>query len=253
MNKIVIACDLDNTLIHSYKYKKDGDICIEWIDGEEQGFTDEKTFELLEEVRKNAEFVPVTTRSIEQFTRINWERDVCPEFAVTTNGAMLLKRGTKDSSWEDESKQLLENYRTELDDILAKLQEEDCYVRCRKVDEMYVYVSCKDGVDVDRIVSYYSDKTKLNIAASGRKIYFLPPDFNKGSAIERLKACFKPEFIIAAGDSKIDIPMLEKADLAFCKPSIFDAVDNKNKRIFIDENDLMGSILNEIKSWEIIL
>ena len=217
---------------------------------EDQGFINEKTFELLEEVQKHAEFVPVTTRSIEQFMRINWEKDVCPELAVTTNGAILLNKETKELSWEDESRQLLENYRTELDDILAMLSEEDCYVRCRKVDDMYVYVSCKDGVDINEKVNYYSGKTKLNIAASGKKIYFLPPDFNKGSAIDRLKAYFKPDYIIAAGDSRIDIPMLERSDLAFCKQSIVDFVDNKNKRVFSDENDLMRSILDEIKKVE---
>ena len=36
MKKVILACDLDNTLIHSYKHKKDDDICIEFIKEKEQ-------------------------------------------------------------------------------------------------------------------------------------------------------------------------------------------------------------------------
>ena len=66
MNNILFACDLDNTLIHSWKHRKDGDICVEWIDGKEQGYMSEKVCVLLRHVIGKVDFVPVTTRSVAQ-------------------------------------------------------------------------------------------------------------------------------------------------------------------------------------------
>ena len=39
MRKILFTCDLDNTLLHSYKHRQDGDVCIEILKEKEQGFT----------------------------------------------------------------------------------------------------------------------------------------------------------------------------------------------------------------------
>ena len=77
----------------------------------------------------------------------------------------------------------------------------------------------------------------------------MPPQFNKGAALTRLKEKFTPEFVIAAGDSEIDIPMLEIADLAYCKESIIDKVSNKNKKIFTNETDLINSMLGDVRQF----
>ena len=65
MKNILIACDLDNTLIHSYKQKRDGDMCIEWINGKEQSYINKETYEQIEELKMLARYTPLTTRSIE--------------------------------------------------------------------------------------------------------------------------------------------------------------------------------------------
>ena len=72
MKKILFACDLDNTLIHSWKHKREGDICVEWLNGNEQGYIAEDTCEMLRKVMSLVEFVPVTTRSVAQYQRIMW-------------------------------------------------------------------------------------------------------------------------------------------------------------------------------------
>ena len=38
---LIFATDLDNTLIHSYKSKRDGDICIEKYQGKEFSYIPE--------------------------------------------------------------------------------------------------------------------------------------------------------------------------------------------------------------------
>ena len=251
MKNILIACDLDNTLIHSYKQKRDGDMCIEWINGKEQSYINKETYEQIEELKMLARYTPLTTRSIEQYLRINWKPGAEPEYAVTTNGAILLSNNERVSSWDETSYKFMDEYRKDLDDILAMLesQKEDLHIRCRKVDEMYVFAYCEDGGSVEGIADTFSEKTRLRVEYFGRKIYFLPPQFNKGAALTRLKEKFVPEFVIAAGDSEIDITMLEIADLAYCKESIFDKVSNKNKKSFTNETDLINSILGDVRQF----
>ena len=42
---MIFASDLDNTLIHSYKFRKEDDVCVEWIQDKEQSFMSKKAIE----------------------------------------------------------------------------------------------------------------------------------------------------------------------------------------------------------------
>uniref|UniRef100_I5AXG9 Putative HAD superfamily hydrolase n=1 Tax=Eubacterium cellulosolvens (strain ATCC 43171 / JCM 9499 / 6) TaxID=633697 RepID=I5AXG9_EUBC6 len=244
MKKILFACDLDNTLIHSYRKKKEGDVCVEWLNGNEQGFISGTVRDEMAGLQKYVDLIPVTTRSIEQYLRIRWKEDAVPAYAITTNGAIALRRELVDESWREVSERMVSRYKEELVRILAELEKEDDYRVCRIVDSMYVFASCKDGVDIAGKVKAYSSRTVLHVVASGRKIYFLPPEFNKGHALQRLIRQQAPDVVLAAGDSEMDIPMLELADLAFCKKEIFDSIQNPKKRLFRDEMDLLSSVRN---------
>ena len=100
MKRILFTCDLDNTLLYSYKHKKDGDVCIEILKEKEQGFTTPRTLELLKQVVElpDVETVPLTTRSVEQYTRINWG-DSAPHSALVTNGTLLLIDEKLNDEW----------------------------------------------------------------------------------------------------------------------------------------------------------
>ena len=75
---ILFACDLDGTLIHSYKKFRDGDICVEIYEGREQSFISARAFELLKKISAQVIFVPVTKRSFAQYQRIFWTEDFRP-------------------------------------------------------------------------------------------------------------------------------------------------------------------------------
>ena len=47
-----------------------------------------------------------------------------------------------------------------------------------------------------------------------RKLYFFPPDSDKGSALQRFCERHSFDVIIAAGDSEMDLPMMKIADIA---------------------------------------
>ena len=56
MNKLIFASDIDNTIMFSYKHRMECDICMEILDGKEQGFCTPNTFALLEQISKKALF-----------------------------------------------------------------------------------------------------------------------------------------------------------------------------------------------------
>ena len=56
------------------------------------------------------------------------------------------------------------------------------------------------------------DTKYVDVFSNGEKVYVVPQTLNKGTAVDRLREKLKPEFVIAAGDSTFDIPMLLTAD-----------------------------------------
>ena len=215
MKKILFACDLDNTLIHSFKSKKPEDVCVEILRDKEQGFMSKEAIRLLSKVVKEVELVPVTSRSIEQYLRIQWPDGCKPRYAITTNGAILLENERVVKEWQEQSANLVAPYMDHFKSLLQTLIDEDLYIRCRIVDDMYLFAYCKDGVDIYECKKRYGKMTDLDICPSGKKLYFFPPMFNKGEALKRFEKYGSFDFSISAGDSSIDLPMLAVANQAY--------------------------------------
>ena len=209
--KILFACDLDNTLIHSYKTYREDDICVEIYDGREQSFISARAFELLKKLSTQIYFIPITTRSIAQYQRIFWANDFKPSFAVVTNGAYLLD-GDKQENF---LREVVTPYESELKWQLASANE-NIFEIYRIVDDSFLFLRCRDDIDAEKI---HFD-TKLTVQRTGKKIYLFPPRLNKGEALKLLIKKFSPDKIIAAGDSEIDLPMLEIANVAFIKKNL---------------------------------
>ena len=248
LKKIVLACDLDNTIIHSYKTRNDGDICIEYIHGKEQGYMHPDTYKDIPELASHINIIPVTTRSIEQYIRLKWPDQWHPEYAITTNGAIFLHNTDVDDEWSRNSKEMVCNCMLEMNSLMEQLLKDEDYIRCRMVDDMYLFCYCKDGIEASEKTKQYSNVTGLKVEWSGKKIYFFPPMINKGSAISRLKNRLKCDYIISVGDSFIDIPMLNKADFALCKKKVYDLVENNKKVEYNEERSFSWNIWRAINS-----
>ena len=219
MNKILFTCDVDNTLIYSYKHRQEGDICVEILKDKEQGFTTARTLELLKSAAEveGLSLVPLTTRSIEQYERIKFGEGA-PKQALVTNGTLLIDGQTMrvDELWWMET--LLSSVnpvKQELDRLYALLTPmTDSFIRVRIVDEMYLFVYCADKVDPAVMATMLSMQTTLKVEYSGKKIYFFPSAADKGVAAKRMAERLGADILIAAGDSSIDLPMLRQAELA---------------------------------------
>ncbi len=220
MPKYLFASDLDNTLLFSYKYAQDTDLCVELLHDKRQGYMTALTVERLRTIHGAMCFVPVTSRSIEQYQRIQFPTGCIPQYALTTNGAILLVDGKIDEAWQQRSLRQVAPWREEIMRIYDALQQLDGLTSCRVVDEMYLFAACQRSEEAAALQAAYAAKTSLHVAATGRKVYFFPPPFNKGSALQALQAMLKPEMTICAGDSSIDIPMLKLADLAIAPEAL---------------------------------
>lgn len=217
MKEILLACDLDNTLIYSYKHRVPGDGCVEWLDGQEQSFMTVRTQALLQHLPDNVRLVPVTTRSQEQYQRICWpafEAGVGPQWAVCSNGGLLLAAGEPEPVWQAESARWVAPYTQILAELAWQLRELSEYKRCRMVDNIYLYTVCQNVAEAEQCLADFNSFGGLQVVRGGRKVYFLPPEINKGAAVRRLRRRWPEAVLVAAGDSELDLSMLEAADLA---------------------------------------
>ncbi len=214
MRKILFASDLDNTLLFSYKHAQAGDVCVEYLDGKAQGFLTPKVIQGLEQINRTMQFVPVTSRSIMQFLRIQFPAGCVPEFALVANGGLLLRNGEVDPDWQARSLALVAPWRGELAKAGELLAQVPLPLRVRMVDDLYLFAACDSPEEAAQALVQVQGKTKLTAELSGRKLYFFPPGLSKGDALVRLREKFAPERVFCAGDSGIDVPMLERADVA---------------------------------------
>lgn len=222
MKRILLACDLDNTLIHSHRHAAPGDVCVELLDGARQSFMSPRAYAALQALAPQLTLLPVTTRSIAQYARIEWPQGCAPRLAVTTNGAVLLEDGLPRQSWREGMLRAAEACRDEMLRIAPDFPAPEKCRLCRIVDEAYLYVHCHNEQDARAVEAQYAGATGLVCAATGRKVYFFPPEISKGAALRRMRAELEPDLCICAGDSAIDASMLSEADVALI-PRDFDA------------------------------
>ncbi|MCI1960065.1 MAG: HAD hydrolase family protein [Clostridia bacterium] len=215
--KIAFLSDLDNTLIYSHKRDiGEKKITAEIYNEKIVSYMTEKTYTLLDKARNEVCFIPVSTRSVQQYNRITFNKSWSPKTAVVSNGGTLLVDGKEDKVWKNESLKLISECMPELEKA-SKLLEKDLNrtLDVRLVDGLFVFTKSSDSEKTMKILAENIDKSIVNIFTNGIKIYAVPKILNKGTAVERIKERFGFEEVIAAGDSDFDIPMLNNADMSF--------------------------------------
>lgn len=219
MKKLLFACDLDNTLIHSHKYKTDSDICVEYYQGRPQSFLSQKAVVLFQELihRPDICFLPVTTRTVVQYERIFFPEQFQPEFALVANGHLLLKDAVIDEKWLADSQEIARPWLAELARMEALCQKDSRFRHVQVADGMFVAAACETPESACICLQDYQNSTELAVFRTGRKLYFFQPHADKGSALQKFISEYDFDVVIAAGDSAIDLPMLAQADIGITK------------------------------------
>lgn len=251
--KILFACDLDNTLLHSHRVRREGDICAEVLDGKEQSFVTPLTYQLIKEIAilENVQLLPVTTRSSEQYKRIKWPDGCTPELALVCNGSVLLKNGEPDEEWLKRSNEETAPYVSELKRLLTRYNNYECFKTVRIVDGKFLFAYCIEKEKAVQTAEKCSEDTQmLTVELSGSKLYFFPPPSNKGSGVRRFAELYGADFIIAAGDSSIDCSMLDEADTALVPDSsMSELLSNKNTAVCGKDEMFSEFILKYVMSY----
>ena len=212
MRKLLFACDIDNTLVYSHRHPHEGWDCVEWLQGREQSYMSPETRQGLLRLSSRVTVVPVTSRTVGQYLRLKMPVPV--GLALTANGADLLAEGCPDGAWRVQTDALIAPWRRELQRCRALLEDTEGFLNVAVADDAYLYAVCPDAPEAARRAEALESRTGLEVVASGRKLYLLPPPLNKGRAVRRLMQRMGYTALIAAGDSPMDLPMLREADVA---------------------------------------
>lgn len=213
----LFVSDLDNTLI--YSYRRDigpNTVCAEVYEGREVSFMTEKSRAMLDEVNRRMHFVPVTTRSVQQYRRITFADSWSPALALAANGGVLLVNGQPDPGWYAVSQAQIAPAEPALRHAEAVLERDpDRTLDVRRVDGLFVFTKSADVPATLARLRAVLDLTHVDLFENGVKVYVVPRVLDKGRGVRRLRARFPTAQVFAAGDSLFDLPLLEAADMAF--------------------------------------
>lgn len=215
VSEIVFACDLDNTLFHTYRDRRQGDTVVETLHGRPQTYMSRTVLAILPLLIREVVFVPVTSRSVAQYERIVWPSGCAPKTAILSNGGTLLVDGKKSRRWEQQMKREIAPYVADILRAVHHLSLAREVTSCRLVDDAFAAAAYVDRDAARRALAEFAAEPALMWFRSGRKVFGMPPAAAKEAGLARFLEETAPNaFLICAGDSSLDAGMLELADLA---------------------------------------
>ncbi|MGM0710319.1 HAD family hydrolase [Brevibacillus parabrevis] len=225
---MIFASDLDQTLLYGTRFLADHTQpfqVVEVLDGAPISHMSDLAIHLLHEVHLQCLFVPVTTRTIEQYKRIAiFQNELVPRYAITSNGGHVLRDGQIDEQWSRQVRSKMINECAAIHDMLAgfaRISHEQWVIRERMAEDLFFYsIIDRKKMPVDELRDFEQWVTEQNWSMSiqGRKLYLVPQAVNKRDASLYVCALEQDDRMIAAGDSLLDMPLLEAARLAVVPP-----------------------------------
>jgi hypothetical protein len=219
----LFACDLDRTLIYSPKARHLGPddlpaVCVEIHNGKQASFMTAAAGRALDELASAGVFVPVTTRTVEQYRRILLPGP-SPRVAVTTNGGVLLVDGRPDPTWARRvAVELAASVpMQEVWDHAGHVCRPEFTDKLRNASGMFCYAVVHPsrlpaGFLADE--SGWAAERGWRTSLQGRKLYWVPEQLTKSAAVTEVARRWNSDRILAAGDSLLDVDLLLSADLA---------------------------------------
>jgi hypothetical protein len=232
---MIYASDLDRTLIYSLgaigvPENTPGLIPAEIIEGKTRSYISQKALNQLMDLNTRIIFIPVTTRTIQQYKRINlFQETVIPDYAVTSNGGNILIGGVVDKEWRESIGRLVARHSAGADEVRSYIKavvREDWIISENYCDDLfYSFMVYRDQLPLDEITNLSDRLYNLGwrVSLQGRKLYAVPAAVNKSDAILHLRRTVRSEPMVASGDSLLDKSLLESADYAIapCHGEIF--------------------------------
>ncbi|MCF4015898.1 HAD-IIB family hydrolase [Clostridium sporogenes] len=221
---MIFASDLDRTLIYTKKLIDAAHIkhvvLVERYLGKELSFMTKNTIEKLKLINNKILFIPVTTRTTEQYNRIfGIKEEINPKYVVTSNGGIILEHGEINIEWNKIIKRVLTNSTRA---SIVEKQFLKSFSDLSWINKMVFRDDLFFSVHFDEINNNSKEelknfenwiiKNQWHISLQGKKLYIVPNEVNKWNAISYIKDKEKKQKIISAGDSYLDYPILINAN-----------------------------------------
>lgn len=253
VNKIIYASDLDRTLIFSKRFIDEHPTDASYKPVEYKGvqiisYMADSVKDGLNHLRNNDKvtFIPVTTRSLEEYSRVNL--GFTPEYAIVANGGMILHNGKPLEDWENYIKNKINPM--EIIDITNDIQELDSVnYQVKFIDNRYLFFKTDDKELFDKeIESLIVRYPEFTFTRQVKKCYAIPNHFSKQIALRWVWHKLNKPFIIASGDSELDLPMLTLANKA-----IIPSHGSLIKDGFVTDGTFVdGGITSPLKTFDIV-
>ncbi|MFJ7725640.1 hypothetical protein ACIQXV_05680 [Neobacillus sp. NPDC097160] len=224
---MIFASDLDRTLMYSKRAIEELGVPkestlkpVEQKDGRWVGFMTEASYWALKELSLHSLFVPVTTRTTEQFNRfVIFSQDISIKYAITANGANILYRGVRMEEWSNHILNRLHSESVSQAELLSILQREGFHLDGEKKQAenlFFYYILYRLPAASDKVLIHdLAEKYGWRISLQGRKLYFIPHAISKGSALEYICNREGVKAIAGAGDSILDWDFLQNCHYRF--------------------------------------
>ncbi|MBQ2937910.1 MAG: HAD hydrolase family protein [Clostridia bacterium] len=211
---MIFATDLDNTMIFSHRLisgYEDKVYCVEYYNGKAITYMTYTAIEKIKNLMKKIHVIPITTRSISQFERI--EIFSSATYAVVANGGTILKNGIIHPEWEQYINGILHKYNFE-DVIKVFSNLPNLTLQPKVVDGKFVFAKSDDINSCKQILQNKLDTKIWQLSFQGAKMYAIPMEITKGNALKFIneKIINDKQPVISAGDSNLDLSMLEYSD-----------------------------------------
>jgi hypothetical protein len=217
----LVACDLDRTLIYSRRAAGPLPVpelvAVEHLDGAPASFLTARAHALLRELAAAALLVPVTTRTLAQYRRV--DLSVPLRYAIVANGGHLLVDGRPDEGWARAVRARLRRAGLGLAEVMRRAEAlaDPAWARTlRSADDLFAYVVAHHRERIPDLseLAAWLRAGGWTTSVQGRKVYLVPATLTKAAALAELRRrCGYPP-VAAAGDSGLDREMLEAAEAA---------------------------------------
>lgn len=222
---IMFASDLDRTLIYSKRALSEMStplnkemVPVEKRNGENISYMKETALNLLKELASEVLFVPVTTRTYEQYKRIFiFAEEIPVTYSVTSNGANIHYKGELLSEWTETVQRKLAEECSQKEDLMKLLQGYKLPGKLKIADDLFFYFILEEQItsDTKKQIGDIAAENGWKLSLQGRKLYFMPSPVCKGEAVKFIQKREGITQIAGAGDSLLDVPLLNVCTYPF--------------------------------------
>ena len=252
--KLIYASDLDRTLIFSERFIKEYPSDTPYSPVEYKGIEivsymdDEVKAELIKLAKHpEVEFIPITSRSTEEYNRINL--GFKPEYVVLASGGIILHNGEIDLEYAKYVKKYM-NYNEALS-ILADVEDslDSVNYTVKMIDNTYLFYKTDDPERYDdEVLQLMLKYPEWVFTRQNNKCYAIPKHISKQVALRWLWHKLGQPKIVASGDSELDLPMLSLADAA-----VIPKHGSLVKDGYVVEGNIVdGGIRSPLKTFEVV-